>query len=143
MNRRHDDTRRKRLPIGVALVVTVVLGLACKGYTGPGSGWTVPYGAGVMYATFWTLLVAFIRPNWSAWRIAVGVFVACCLIEVSQLWHPQWLGPIRRTFIGAAILGSSFSVLDIPHYALGCALGWVWIVASGKGRIAAPCPSDS
>jgi len=34
---------------------------------------------------------------------------------------------IRSKFIGATILGTSFSWLDFPHYIIGCFFGWFLI----------------
>jgi hypothetical protein len=60
-------------------------------------------------------------------RIAIGVFVVTSLLEVLQLWHPWALEQARATFLGRALLGTTFAWWDFPHYALGCALGWVWM----------------
>jgi hypothetical protein len=112
-----------RLRLLAALALLVPLGFATKAYTGPGSGWVRFSLAGVLYEVFWVLLVLALRPTLPPGRVALGVFLATCGLEVLQLWHPPWLQALRGTFLGAALLGSSFSWLDLPHYAVGCAAG--------------------
>jgi hypothetical protein len=61
-------------------------------------------------------------------KIPLWVFVITCALEVLQLWHPKFLETIRSYFIGAALIGTTFSWWDFPHYAIGCYLGWLWII---------------
>jgi hypothetical protein len=44
-----------------------------------------------------------------------------------QLWHPKSLETIRSSFIGSALIDTTFSWLDFPHYALGSFIGWQWL----------------
>ena len=60
-------------------------------------------------------------------RIAVGVFVVTCAVETLQLWHPPFLQAARATFVGGAILGTTFKWPDFPYYLLGSAMGWLWL----------------
>lgn len=109
-----------RARLGLALAVVVPLGFATKltdaelvrGYLG-----------GVLYVVFWILLVLFARPRLRPGSVAVVVFLATCALEAIQLWHPPWLEHIRATFLGHALLGSTFSWWDFPCYAAGAALG--------------------
>jgi hypothetical protein len=44
------------------------------------------------------------------------------------------LQQIRGTFIGGAVLGTTFVWLDFPHYILGCLLAWLWMDVLDKTR---------
>ncbi len=109
-----------RARLGLALAVVVPLGFATKltdaelvrGYLG-----------GVLYVVFWILLVLLVRPRLRPGSVAVVVFLATCALEAAQLWHPPWLERLRATFLGHALLGSTFSWWDFPCYAAGAALG--------------------
>lgn len=115
---------RKRVLI--ALLVITPLGFWFKLYTGPGRAWLNNSAAGTLYEVFWCLVVFFFWPcREFVTRIAVGVFVVTSLLEVLQLWHPWALEQIRATFLGRALIGTTFAWWDFPHYALGCALGWL------------------
>ena len=111
-----------------SLLVVTPLGFLFKIYPGPGRWWFNNYGAGLLYEIFWILIVFAISPRKQLInKIPVGVFIITCALEVLQLWHPKFLEMIRSSFIGTALIGTTFSWLDFPHYALGCFIGWQWL----------------
>jgi hypothetical protein len=79
--------------------------------------------SGVLYVVFWILAVLWLRPDWPPGRVAVGVFVATCLVECLQLWHPPWLESIRATWVGRSVLGTTFLWRDFPFYVVGAFAG--------------------
>ena len=119
--------RRHWIILSIAPVIPA--GLACKWFPGTGAWWFNDYGAGVLYEIFWCLVIFSFWPRKkNAWKIALGVFAATCLLEVLQLWHGwESLEQVRRTFLGRTLLGTTFAGWDFPHYALGCTLGWFWM----------------
>jgi len=106
-----------------ALAATAVLGVGTKLYAGPGAGWVGGYAGGIPYEVFWILLAGIAWPRARPALLAGCVLAATSLLETLQLWQPEPLQAVRRTFLGHALLGSQFSVWDFPHYALGCAAG--------------------
>jgi hypothetical protein len=108
------------------LPAVVLLGFATKLYAGPGAGWVTGSAGGVLYVAFWVLLVLALVPRFSPGRVALVVFLVTSALELLQLWQPAWLVPVRGSFLGHALLGSTFSGLDFPHYALGALAGWAW-----------------
>jgi hypothetical protein len=124
----------------VGFLVAGPLGLSTELYTGPAAGWA-PFVGGVLYIVFWTFIVLWIRPSASPWWVAAGVFGATCGLEALQLWHPAPLEAIRDTFVGHALLGSTFAWTDFPHYATGA------VLAGPLGRAlrphARPAPGSS
>jgi hypothetical protein len=116
----------------LSLLVVTPLGFLSKLYAGPARGWFNNYAAGVLYEVFWCLVLFFFWPRReSAMKIAVGVLATTSALEVLQLWHPWLLEQIRSTFLGRALLGTTFAWWDFPHYVLGCALGWLWMLKIG------------
>ena len=112
----------------VSLLVVTPFGFAFKLYTGPGYWWFNNYGAGVLYEIFWILLAFLFFPSRrSANLIPIYVFVITSILEFLQLWHPPLLEIIRSSFLGSALLGSTFVWWDFPHYVFGCLVGWFWI----------------
>jgi len=81
----------------------------------------------VLYEIFWCLAILFAVPRVTAWKVAAAVLAATCALEVLQLWNPLVLAIARERFLGAVLLGTTFSWLDFPHYLLGCSLGWLWV----------------
>lgn len=112
-------SQRRRLVVLAGILVP--LGIATKLYAGPGSTWIGGHLGGSVYVTFWCVLVLAIWPHLSAVRVAVAVLVCTTGIEFLQLWHPPILEAARGTLLGQALLGSSYSWVDIPYYALGAA----------------------
>jgi len=123
----------KRKWILVALFIVTPTGFLFKWYSGPAHRWFNNYGAGVMYEIFWCLLIFFFCPRKkAATKIAVGVLLATSLLETLQLWQPWFLQQVRSTFLGGALLGTTFVWWDFPHYALGCLIGWLCMRAISK-----------
>jgi len=119
---------RRRLWILFSLYTVTPSGFLFKWYNGPGRWWLNDYGAGVLYEIFWCLVLLLFWPrNKSIIRIAMGVFAVTCVLEVLQLWHPAFLEKVRATFLGSALIGTSFVWWDFPHYALGSFIGWLWM----------------
>jgi len=108
--------RRRRLLVVLALLVP--LGLLTKATD---NELVRGYAGGVLYVMFFTFAVLLARPDWRPERVAAGVLLATCGLEVLQLWHPPWLERIRATFLGQALFGSTFSGWDFAAYALGAA----------------------
>ena len=114
---------KNRLPLIVALVLLVPVGLATKMYSGPAAPWVNGYLGGALYVVFFTWAFGFLFWKADAWRIAFWVFVATCGVEFLQLWHPPWLEAWRAHWSGRLLLGSTFVWLDFPHYLLGMLIG--------------------
>jgi hypothetical protein len=98
-----DDLLTGRILL--SLLVVTPLGFLSKLYAGPARGWFNNY--------------------------AVGVLATMSALEVLQPWPPGLLEQIRSTFLGQALLGTTFAWWDFPHYVLGCALGWLWMLKIG------------
>jgi len=111
-----------------SLLVVTPLGFLFKIYPGLGRWWFNDYGAGLLYEIFWILIVfAIFSRKKLINKIPVWVFIITCALEVLQLWHPKFLEMIRSSFIGSALIGTTFAWWDFAHYAFGCFLGWLWL----------------
>ncbi len=56
--------------------------------------------------------------------VVVVALVLTCLVEFSQLIDARWLNGIRKTWLGASLLGIGFKWSDLPYYAIGAIAGW-------------------
>lgn len=111
-----------------ALAIVVPLGLLTKFYSGPCSSWVATQLGGFFYVVFWVFLVLALAPRLAPGPVSVGVFGVTSALEFLQLWHPPLLTQVRGTFLGHALLGSTFAWSDFPYYAAGC------LVAYGAAR---------
>ena len=128
---------RTRLWTTVSLLIVVPIGFATKFYSGPATLWVKHSLGGVWYEIFWCLLLSLFGPTRRAGSIVAVVFLATCGVEFSQLWRPPWLEDLRNFFLGTTLLGTSFTWSDFPYYALGCSLGWLWLIWLHRGRVRA------
>ena len=130
LKERHTSFRfsKKRTRIIISLLIITPAGFLFKFYSGPAQWWFNDYGAGLLYEIFWILVLFFFLTNERALnKIPIFVFALTSALEVLQLWHFWFLEQIRSTFIGRALIGTSFSWWDFPHYAIGCAIGLMWM----------------
>jgi hypothetical protein len=112
----------------LSLSAVVIIGFLFWNYEGPGGTWFKYYATAAVYEIFWCLVVFLIWPQRRyASRIAAGVLLASCLLEVLQLWRPVFLQEIRATFIGAALIGTSFVWRQFPYYVAGAVIGYFWM----------------
>jgi hypothetical protein len=110
------------------LLIVTPLGFLFKFYSGPAQWWFNNYGAGLLYIIFWIMVVSFfVTDRRLINRIPILVLVVTCALEVLQLWHPWFLEKVRSTFLGKALIGTTFVWWDFPHYFLGSLIGWVWL----------------
>ena len=105
------------------LAIIVALGLGTMIYAGPGAGLVRHQLGGTFYVLAWFYLALWMRPGWNPRRVGLIVFGLTCLVEFSQLWHPEWLEPLRGHRLGQLLVGSSFDWLDFPGYVLGLLIG--------------------
>ena len=114
-----------RIRILIIILLITILGFGSKMYSGIYSDWFNNSLAGLFYETFWCLVVLFINPRLKAIKIALWVFILTSVLEFLQRWHPPFLQIIRSTFIGAALIGTSFNWFDFPYYIAGCIIGFI------------------
>ncbi len=79
--------------------------------------------------SLWALMIYFLTRmlfiNWSKKKSASIGLLFCFIIEVSQLYHSNWIDAIRKTAIGGLILGYGFLYSDLASYLLGIILGYI------------------
>ena len=121
-----------RLRLLLVLAVIIPLGIATKFFAGPAEQWVATHAGGLLYVVFWCLLVVALRPRLSPWVVSAAVLAITSMLEFLQLWHPDPLQTIRSTWLGHALIGSSFSWSDFPYYGVGAPVA-VFIVRTCRG----------
>ena len=111
-----------------SLLLVTPVGFGLKLNNGTAQWWFNNYGAGLLYEIFWILVIFFIFPSKKLiLKIPAWVFIITCVLEIMQLWNPFILDAVRSSFIGRALIGTTFAWWDFAHYAIGCILGWLWL----------------
>ncbi len=111
----------------ISLFIITPIGFYSKFYKGSLEFWVNNSLCDIFYEIFWCLVVFLFFHKIKPKIIALMIFLITCLIEFSQLLHPQFLEVIRKTFIGKTILGTSFVVTDFLYYLIGCFLSLIWM----------------
>ena len=115
----------KRFWTFILIFIIVPIGFYSKFYSGPGKDWINNSLGGILYEIFWCLFIFLFLIKIKIWKIAVSVFIATCILEVMQLWHPQSLEYIRSFFLGRTLIGTSFSWFDFIYYLIGSIIGYL------------------
>lgn len=106
----------------------VPLGFALKLYGGPGAWWINDYAAAVAYELFWILACfGLLRSRRAVVGVPVGVFAVTAALELLQLSRAAAWRPIRASFLGQALFGTTFDPWDFPVYLGSCVLGWLYL----------------
>lgn len=118
----------ERKPLVKALVLIVVIaasGCLAKIIPNGGETWISNHLAGLFYVTELSLILFLFFYEHFIGLLVLAAFLLTSLVEFTQYWHPAFLEPVRSSFLGHTIIGSTFSWLDFPWYIGGAVLGWL------------------
>lgn len=111
--------RNKRIVYVIAIVITVLLGLASRKY----SHLLLLFVAQNSGDILWAMMVYFgFRFLLVSKSLYTAVFFSLAFsfgIECSQLYQENWINQIRGTSLGALILGKGFLFVDLIRYTAG------------------------
>ena len=78
----------------------------------------------------WALMIfigfGFLFPKIETKKLAFISLMFCYGIEVSQLYHAEWIDSIRATTLGGLVLGYGFLWNDLIAYTIGVGVGFVF-----------------
>jgi hypothetical protein len=123
MNSPGSPVARSRGRYALAVVLTIVAGLASRAYAAYLPWWLAKNAGDALYATmvFWGF--GFLAPRARTQRIAVAATAFCFAIEFTQRYQAPWLDAVRATTPGRLVLGQGFHAFDLVCYVAGVALG--------------------
>lgn len=113
----------RRLLLILALVLTIVLGLASRAVWIPNPALIRAYAGDTLWAlaVYWSF--SFVWAKKSPAIIAAWSLLTAYAVEFSQLYHAPWIDRIRHTKLGGLLLGFTFLWSDLLCYTVGVALG--------------------
>ncbi len=119
---RRGRLRRFRPNVCVMLAVVIASGLASRRYPRfvPGMLHDYPGDALWAMAAYWGVVLLW--PRISIGGAALSAAVISLAVELSQIYHAEWIDAIRRTLFGRLVLGSGFDWIDLVAYAAGTIL---------------------
>lgn len=115
----------KRNPFTYLFLVTTVmiLGIGTRRFSVYFPYWINVY----LGDALWALMIFFLlgllfRTKATRW-VAAGALLFSFFIEISQLYHSQWIDSLRQTRIGGLVLGYGFLWSDLVSYTVGIGFG--------------------
>ncbi len=115
--------KRNRLLYGVMIIVVIGLGLCSRKMSNSMPIFLNTYLGDALWALMIFFAFGFIFRRMETKIVAVIGISFCYLIELSQLYHANWIDNIRKTTLGGLILGYVFSWKDLLAYAIGIGTG--------------------
>ncbi len=79
-----------------------------------------------LWALMVFLMTGFLFNKISTFHAAVIAISFCYLIELSQLYHADWINNIRHTTLGGLVIGYGFLWSDILAYTIGVGFGAIF-----------------
>lgn len=114
---------RSRITYGISVAIVILLGLGSRHYSNIIPEWIGGFAGDTLWALMVFLGIGFIFKAWSTLKVGIAAVLFSFSIETSQLYHSPWIDYIRRTPLGALVLGFGFLWSDLICYTFGIILG--------------------
>ncbi|ACA56696.1 DUF2809 domain-containing protein [Clostridium botulinum] len=115
--------KRNRLVYGFATFIVMFLGLCSRKLKYFIPDFLNVYLGDALWALMIFMLYGFIFKGTKTKIVALMALAFCYFIEISQLYHSNWIDNIRKTTLGGLVLGYVFSWKDLLAYAIGIGIG--------------------
>ncbi|MCT8978382.1 DUF2809 domain-containing protein [Clostridium sp. CX1] len=115
--------KRNRVLYGFMTIVVVFLGLYSRRMKSFIPEFLNIYLGDILWALMIFIAFAFILRAKTTKTVAVVAISFCYSIELSQLYHANWIDNIRKTALGGLVLGYGFLWSDLIAYAVGVGIG--------------------
>ncbi|MGH0555112.1 DUF2809 domain-containing protein [Bacillus pretiosus] len=117
------NKKRNRLLYALFTIVIIILGLSSRKLA-----FALPHLLNAYLGdALWALMIftglGFLFPKIETKKLAFISLLFCYGIEVSQLYHAEWIDSIRATTLGGLVLGYGFLWSDLVAYTIGVGIG--------------------
>ena len=117
------NTKRNRLLYAVFTIVVVILGLSSRKFAFALPDLLNDYLGDALWALMIFTGFGFLFPKIETKKLAFISLIFCYGIEISQLYHAEWIDSIRATTLGGLVLGYGFLWSDLVAYTIGVGVG--------------------
>lgn len=117
------NTKRNRLLYALFTIVVVILGLSSRKFTFVLPDLLNDYLGDALWALMIFTGFGFLFPKIETRKLAFISLIFCYGIEISQLYHAEWIDSIRATTLGGLVLGYGFLWSDLVAYTIGVGVG--------------------
>ena len=107
----------------ILVIIVMILGLSTRYFKAHLPNLINLYLGDILWALMIFFMIGFLfRSKETRW-IGALAFLFSFGIEISQLYHSQWIDDIRNTRLGGLVLGYGFLWSDLVSYSIGIGLG--------------------
>ncbi len=117
--------KKRRIVYGILFLLIIPLGLATRRQPQWFYTFIAEYGGDAFWSTMFFFLFRILWPYVVLKKIALYTFLFSVAVEISQLYHAEWIDAVRNTFPGKMLLGNTFYWTDIMCYLAGTVFGWL------------------
>ncbi|PFL24562.1 hypothetical protein COJ07_02730 [Bacillus cereus] len=117
------NTKRNRLLYAVFTIVVIILGLSSRKFAFALPDLLNEYLGDALWALMIFTGFGFLFPKIETRKLAFISLIFCYGIEISQLYHAEWIDSIRATTLGGLVLGYGFLWSDLVAYTIGVGIG--------------------
>ncbi|PFF09983.1 hypothetical protein CN315_05420 [Bacillus cereus] len=117
------NTKRNRLLYAMFTILVIILGLSSRKFAFALPALLNDYLGDALWALMIFIGFGFLFPKIETKKLAFISLMFCYGIEVSQLYHAEWIDSIRATILGGLVLGYGFLWSDLVAYTIGVGVG--------------------
>ncbi|WP_242268458.1 DUF2809 domain-containing protein [Bacillus cereus group sp. BfR-BA-01408] len=120
------NTKRNRLLYATFTILVIILGLSSRKFAFALPALLNDYLGDALWALMIFIGFGFLFPKIETKKLAFISLMFCYGIEVSQLYHAEWIDSIRATTLGGLVLGYGFLWSDLVAYTIGVGIGFLF-----------------
>lgn len=120
------NTKRNRLLYAMFTILVIILGLSSRKFAFALPALLNDYLGDALWALMIFTGFGFLFPKIETKKLAFISLIFCYGIEVSQLYHAEWIDNIRATTLGGLVLGYGFLWSDLVAYTIGVGVGFLF-----------------
>ncbi|GCF68092.1 MULTISPECIES: DUF2809 domain-containing protein [Bacillus] len=120
------NTKRNRLLYAMFTILVIILGLSSRKFAFALPALLNDYLGDALWALMIFIGFGFLFPKIEMKKLAFISLMFCYGIEVSQLYHAEWIDSIRATTLGGLVLGYGFLWSDLVAYTIGVGVGFLF-----------------
>ncbi|PEI95791.1 hypothetical protein CN679_03515 [Bacillus pseudomycoides] len=124
--------KRNRLLYAILTIIVVILGLASRKFAYALPNLLNAYLGDALWALMIFIGFGFLFRKMETQKVALLSLLFCYGIEISQLYHAEWIDRIRATTLGGLVLGYGFLWSDLLAYTIGIGVGMLLEVVFRK-----------
>ncbi|BCC29919.1 TPA: DUF2809 domain-containing protein [Bacillus cereus] len=120
------NTKRNRLLYATFTIIVIILGLSSRKFAFALPELLNDYLGDALWALMIFTGFGFLFPKIKTKKLVFIGLLFCYGIEISQLYHAEWINSIRATTLGGLVLGYGFLWNDLVAYTIGVGVGFIF-----------------